>query len=214
MMIIIPIGVDCCPSIKMINHNLRNFAFPFDWNIVYNGIHKIIENNFEGFIPEIDETNKLETVKLLNKKYDIYFMHHFSNSTYDTDVLKYKRRIDRFNNLLKTSKDEIIFLRKGHGIWHHTEHNGKYEFLENEIENVNKLEKCLKNKYSKLKFSIVLFLQCSLCFECNKSYEIINKNIKIYNCCIESPLDPHSRHHFDMSTRLFEETFDKYFLQK
>jgi hypothetical protein len=211
-MIIIPIGVDCVPSIKMIKNNLRKMALPFDWNVVYNGIHKIIENDFEGFIPEIDETTELKTVKSLNEKYDIFFMHHFSHLDYDADVLKYNRRIDRFSDLLKTSQDEIVFLRKGHGIWNHTEHNGKYNNLENEVENTNKLEKCLKEKYPELNFSIVLILQCALCFDCNTSYE--STRTQIYNCCLEKPDDWHSREHFDMTTRLFEETFDKHFSQK
>lgn len=57
-MIIIPIGIDCGVSGLCRKYNLRNEAFPFDWNVSYNGVSECIENEFINFTePLINKTN-------------------------------------------------------------------------------------------------------------------------------------------------------------
>ena len=114
---IISIGVDCGVSEILKKYNLRSFSFPFDWVVPYNGISACIADNFESFIP--DRNSRIN-------KHDIYFHHDFNTDTFDQDKIKYTRRCERLLTLLKTTKEQVIFCRRGHACHHHNEHSGRY----------------------------------------------------------------------------------------
>ena len=97
-MIVIPIGVDCGNASFCKENNLRNFSLPFDWAVTYNGVSKIIKNDFNDYIPKDN--------KSLNIIDDVYFMH----SEFPKDNEKMTRRINRIKNLLETSNEEICLL--------------------------------------------------------------------------------------------------------
>jgi hypothetical protein len=141
---IIPIGVDCGVAEFCRKHNLRNMAFPFDWNVTYNGVSKCIEDNFKLFTEPF--TNKIN-------EYDVSFVHDFENvEDYNKYKEKYNRRCKRLINTLETSDEHIIFCRKGHACRHHSEHNGKYSKITNDIIDAEKLDAIISYRYPQLNY--------------------------------------------------------------
>ena len=170
---IIPIGVDCGMAEFCKKYNLRNMSFPFDWNVTYNGVSKCIDDNFKSFIEPLN--NRINN-------YDIYFHHDFINdASLNEDKLKYIRRCQRLINILETSSEEIIFCRKGHACHHHTEHNEKYSNIINDIDDAEKLNTILSNKYQQLNYKIIVILVCGKCFNSNEIYKSSIDKIEIYN---------------------------------
>ena len=140
---IIPIGVDCGMADFLKKYNLRNMSFPFDWNVTYNGVSECIKDDFKFFTEPLNDR--------INK-YDVYFHHDFENiNVFEQEKEKYARRCQRFMNLLETSNEEIIFCRKGHACHNHPEHNGKYSNIVSDIEDAEKLDIILQNRYPNLK---------------------------------------------------------------
>ena len=166
-MIYIPIGIDCGNAKFLRKHNLRKFALPFDWTITYSGISSIIENNFENLIPLTNEN--------FNAKYNVSFVHN----DFPNDNDKIMRRINRFKNLLETSQEELIFIRKGHSPHHHDEVSFK---IKSDIEDAEDLDNFLQKKYPNLKYKIIVILVCGKCFDLNKNYSENNfKNMIVHN---------------------------------
>jgi len=168
-MIIIPIGIDCGLADLCRKYNLRNEAFPFDWNVSYNGVSECIENDFTNF-----------TGALINKTniYNIFFFHDFvNNNLLEFDKQKYNRRCERFINILKNSTEEVIFCRKGHACHNHLESNN----ICNDINEVKKLNTIISNKYPHLQYKIIVILVCDKCFNPHEMYKTESSNIEIYN---------------------------------
>jgi hypothetical protein len=170
---IIPIGVDCEMAEFCKKYNLRTTSFPFDWTVTYNGVSKCIDDNFQQFTEPLN--NKIN-------EYDIYFHHDFNNnSTFNEDKEKYIRRCNRLINILETSNEDIIFCRKGHACHHHSEHNGKYSHITNDIDDAEKLNIIISKKYPQLKYRIIVILVCGNCFNSNHIYKSNSANVEIYN---------------------------------
>lgn len=170
---IIPIGVDCGMADFLKKYNLRNMSFPFDWNVTYNGVSECIKDEFKFF-----------TEPLINRinQYDVYFHHDFENkNVFEQEKEKYARRCQRFMNLLKTSNEEIVFCRKGHACHHHNEHNGKYSKMASDIDDAEKLDVVLRNKYPTLQYKIIVILVCGQCFHSTETYTSHSDKIEIYN---------------------------------
>ena len=154
-------------------YNLRKLSFPFDWNVTYIGVSTCIDDNFRCFTEPLH--NRINT-------YDIYFHHDFENKKLlDQDKEKYNRRCQRFLDILETTSEEIIFCRKGHACHHHCEHNNKYSNTINDIDDAEKVDIILQNKYPKLKYTIIVILICGKCFHSNETYTSKSSNIDIYN---------------------------------
>jgi len=180
-MIIIPIGIECGMADFLRKNSLRNLSFPFDWNVTYNGVSKCIEDNFKLFTEPLNDR--------IND-YDIYFHHDFYNEeSYNTDKEKYNRRIQRLMNILETTTEDIIFCRRGHLCHHHYEQNGKYYNIANDIDDVEKLNTILSNKYPKLKYKIIVILLCGKCFNSTETYKSNSDKIEIHNIASLQPED-------------------------
>lgn len=170
---IIPIGVDCGMVDFLKDNNLRTCSFPFDWIVTYNGVSKCIDDNFKFFVEPINNNFN---------KYDMHFSHDFKNiDLLNDDKEKYIRRYKRLINILETSKEEIIFCRKGHACHHHSEHDGKYSEIINDIDDTEKLDIILQNKYPQLKYKIIVILVCGRCFKSKETYISKSDKIQIYN---------------------------------
>jgi hypothetical protein len=170
---IIPIGVDCGMAEFVKKHNLRKEAYPFDWNVTYNGVSKCFEDNFNCFIEPLN--NRINI-------YDVYFHHDFENiNLLNQNKEKYIRRYQRLINILKTSNEEIIFCRKGHACHNHNEHDGKYSNIVSDIDDAEKLDIILQNKYPQLKYKIIVILVCDKCFNPIEIYKSKSDKIEIYN---------------------------------
>lgn len=165
----IPIGIDCDVAFMCKEFKMRNCAYPFDHIVTYDGITKILENNFDSFIPNVNEN--IINNHVFDKNYNTKFIH--DNFLLQEDKDKYKRRIDRFLEKLKDNK-KIVFIKKGHSIHHHNE----VENIVNEYEEIKRLNEYLKKNYKNLNYDIVLILLCKKC-NCNIINENID-NIKLY----------------------------------
>jgi hypothetical protein len=168
-MIIIPIGIDCGLANLLQEYKLRNFSLPFDWCVSYNGISRIIKNNFDKLIPENVGKN------ILNKKYDIFFFHNI----FPDDTEKMRRRVNRLKDILENSNDTVIFFRKGHASHHHLEHD--YKELKSDICDAEDLDIILQTKYPNLDYKIIVVLVCYKCFDININYISNSSKIRIYN---------------------------------
>jgi len=170
---IVPLGVDCGMAEFVKKYNLRNCSFPFDWNVSYNGVSKCFEDDFKRMTEPLN--NRIN-------HYDIYFHHDFEkNESIEKDKEKYNRRCNRLMNLLETTPEEIVFCRKGHAFHHHSEHNGKYSTIDSDIEDAEKLDLILTNKYPQLKYKIIVVLVCGKCFKPCTTYTSHSERIEIYN---------------------------------
>ena len=96
----VPIGIDYDVAFMCKEFKMRNCAYPFDHIVTYDGITKILENNFEKFIPEINEN--IINNHVFDKNYNTKFIH--DNFLLEEDKDKYKRRIDRFLKILDDKK--------------------------------------------------------------------------------------------------------------
>jgi len=169
----IPIGVDCGNAGFLKENNLRSSAFPFDWIVTYDGVSKIIKDNFKGFVPNNNNN-------LFNSNYNTLYIN--SHNYFPNDIEKIVRRINRFKEILENSKEEIIFIRKGHAPHHHQEQSARSCcIVKNDIKDAEELDIILKEKYPELNYKIIIILICGSCFDTNKTYKPTSNNIKIHN---------------------------------
>lgn len=167
----VSIGVDCGTAKILESMGLRHCSLPFDWVVTYEGVTKIIEKNFQNFLPEqISCTNDN---KILNKNDGVLFVHN----SFPDDADQMNRRIQRFLNMLETKDEKIIFIRKSHGSHHHDEYNN----IIDDIEDAKKLNEMLESKYHNLTFEIHVILICDKCFMGRSVDKGIYSNIFIHN---------------------------------
>ena len=131
------LGYDCSPAAALRNLNLREFALPFDW--VVSNI-SILERCFEDKFSKFHKKLKFNGSKTrLIDEYGFQFPHDYplSNSNinidsigegvfgeengkfisdnwinyYDDVLVKYNRRIDRFNNIINDPRPIIVLCR-------------------------------------------------------------------------------------------------------
>jgi len=163
----VSLGVDCGTANILKNLKLRSCSLPFDWVVTYEGITNIINNDFANYLPENDDGN----YEKLNKNAGVLFLHN----NFPDDIEKINKRIDRFKNLLETSNEKIIFIRKSHGSHHHNEYNN----VVNDIDDATNLDSLLLKKYPNLTYEIHVILICDNCF--TDVNENNSNNIKIHN---------------------------------
>jgi hypothetical protein len=170
---IISIGIDCGCAQWLKTHNLRQYAFPFDWCVTYNGVSKIIENDFNDYLQFQNDD-----IKFNNQ--GVSFVHNEGSDFYE----KMQRRVDRFIYLLTNSTEKITFVRKGHACHNHNEVSN----IKNDLDDARELDIILQKKYPKLQFEIIVILICEKCFDKDivyipeyKETTLNTTNVKIYN---------------------------------
>jgi hypothetical protein len=172
----VSLGVDCGTANILKQLELRNRSLPFDWVVTYEGVTNIINNNFNNYLPKNDN-NKYEK---LNKNSGALFLHN----NFPDDIEKMNKRINRFKNILETSNEKIIFVRKSHGSHHHNEYN-----VTNDIDDAINLDLLLLKKYPNLIYEIHVILICDNCFTNIILNENISNNIKIHNISRPYPIN-------------------------
>jgi len=193
-MIIVPIGIDCGVAKFLKQYNYRKYALPFDWVVTYKGITEILRNNFSNFIPDIKNN-----IKTAFNKYDVKFIH--DNLQDENEINKYKRRIERFNEFLKTTTEEVLFIKKGHSYHHHLEYNFKED-----LEDVIELDNFLQQNYKYLNYKILVAL---LCNDCYKSVELPDNSRIIFFKNLITDIRNLHEHNVIISELHFEEIFKK-----
>jgi hypothetical protein len=116
-MLYISLGGNCSITYHLIENNLREKAYPFDWcKISIKQLINILEHNFNNFVNTIElkkisynhPSTNYNYSFILSNIYNIYFAHEIF-SIFEIDEFKNKlnRRIQRFNNI----NDSVIFIR-------------------------------------------------------------------------------------------------------
>ena len=189
----ISLGNNCTVSLPLDNLNIGTESMPFD-SIISNPriIYDCLETNFVHFTnigkkhekyrkdnlvyyyPKIKKTFHNFPMNSLENEYGIKF-HHYSVNTSNQLSEMFKRRTNRFIDILEKSDEEIIFFYCTETyIYDNISRNNQdldYEYLQ-------KIDNYLSNKYLNLKFKIVNFT-------INKQIEdhnhIVNINVNVPN---------------------------------
>jgi hypothetical protein len=181
-MIFVSIGIDCGTANILKWTNLRNCSFPFDWVVTFEGVSDIIKSDFVDYIPTDCEQ--------LNKMCGVWFLHN----NFPQDCEKISRKIVRFKNMLETSRERIIFIRKSHGEHHHKQHHTVVDDIDDAIQ----LDALLTQKYPSLQYEIHVILICGPCF-IDMKREHVSSNIQIHNIARphETGVDITNPYYFD-----------------
>ena len=122
--------------------------FTFDWTIpsLPNKIKKVLENDFVDFIPDVRNG-------IFHDVYD-FTLAHF-NYNRDEGIDEYKRRIDRFKNIINLStKLYFVYINEDYL------YDNKYreeEFNHNNFNEMLELKKYIREKYIKIDYNILYF---------------------------------------------------------
>jgi hypothetical protein len=148
----IPLGHRCHIAEILKINKLRHEALPFD-SIIYSfeGVIDCLQNNFINFFPKKiiceyvfvgtshPEADSNGNRKLFRGKYGCFTHHDLNN---ELIITQFKKRIQRFNEYLSVTNDEVIFFRT--------------VMEEGEIDLLNKFINSVKTHYPELKFKIFL----------------------------------------------------------
>jgi hypothetical protein len=145
---VIPFGHRCTSAVVCKYANIRKFSLPFDWNtpLFPSKIQKVLENNFEDFIPDVHNG-------IFYNKYGFELAHF--NPNINDGIEEYKRRIDRFNDvIMKGKKIYFVYFNEDY-IW--DSNYREDEFNDRMFNEMLELEKFLRNKYIGIDYNILYF---------------------------------------------------------
>jgi Icc-related predicted phosphoesterase len=126
----VSLGPDCSLAYQLKEADLRTIALPFDWCVTKNINHMIkdiLENNISSFFDKdswkfkelkgenhlIESGSEIARFRLIHKIYKCEYPHELIKlEDFDIFIEKYKRRIERFQNLDSENK-KLIFVRLG-----------------------------------------------------------------------------------------------------
>ena len=146
---VIPFGHRCTSALACKYGNVRKCSFPFDWTIPSfpDKIIKVLENDFDDFIPDVHNN-------VIFNKYGIALVHF--NPDIDKGIEEYKRRIERFKNILNEKNKKLYFLYINEDYLYDSNYR-EDTFIDNNFKKMLKLECFIKNKYSGINFVILYF---------------------------------------------------------
>jgi hypothetical protein len=145
---VIPFGHRCTSALACKYSNMRKFSLPFDWTIPLfpKKIQKVLENNFEDFIPDVYNG-------VFHNKYD-FILAHFNNDI-NNGVEEYNRRIDRFNYVMNEPKKKyFIYINED---YLYNKNYREDEFNNNMFQEMLELEAFIKKKYVNIDYTILFF---------------------------------------------------------
>jgi hypothetical protein len=165
---VIPFGHRCSSALACKYANIRKFSLPFDWNfpLFPNKIQKILENNFDDFIPDVYNG-------IFNNKYDVLLAHF--NPNINDGIEEYKRRIERFIDIINQPK-KIYFVYINEDYFYNNSYR-EDEFNDTIFNEMLELEKFIKNKYVNIDYNILYF---------NFMHHNIPKNSNIINIILNT----------------------------
>ena len=165
---IIPFGHRCTSAIACKYANIRKISLPFDWNLPLfpNKIQKVLESNFNEFVPDVYNG-------IFHNKYGICLCHF--NSDINNGIEEYKRRINRFNNIINCNV-KIYFVYINEDYLYDNNFRGD-EFNDTIFNEMLELESFLKQKYVNIDYNILYF---------NFKHHNIPQNSNIINIVLHS----------------------------
>lgn len=145
---VIPFGHCCASALACKYASIRKFSLPFDWvfPLFPRKIKNILENNFDDFIPDVYNN-------IFDNKYDIWLAHF--NRDINAGVEEYKRRIDRFNDIInKPTKIYFVYINENYLF----DKNYREDKFNDDIFNdFLEIENFIKNKYINIDYNILYF---------------------------------------------------------
>jgi hypothetical protein len=164
---VIPFGMRCTSALVCKWAQLRKISLPFDWTIptLPHKIKNVLENNFDEFIPNIPRT--------FFNKYDIGLAHF--NTNIPEGIEQYKRRIERFNNIINSS-DKKYFIYINEDFLYDKKFRVE-NFNQKMFQDMLELEIFIKEKYTNIDYTIIYF---------NFTEEKIPSNSNIFNIVINT----------------------------
>lgn len=146
---VVPFCHRCSSALACKYANIRNFSLPFDW--VYplypNKIKKVLQNNFDDYIPDVHNN-------IFNNKYD-FTLHHF-NPDINTGIDQYKRRINKFNEILNETNKKKYFVYINEDYLYDDKYR-ENDFNDKIFNEMLELEFLLKEKYINTDYNIFYF---------------------------------------------------------
>lgn len=145
---VIPFGHRCTSAIACKLANIRKCSLPFDWTfpLFPDKIQQVLENNFDDFIPDVYNGQ-------FCNKYGFSLVHF--NKNIKIGVEEYKRRIDRFNDIMSQPKKKyFVYINED---YLYNKNFRTDEFNDNIFNNMLKLENFIKNKYINIDYNILFF---------------------------------------------------------
>ena len=145
---VIPFGHRCTSALACKYATIRKCSLPFDWTIpLYpKKIQHVIEHNFEDFIPDVHHG-------IFTNKYDISLAHFDADTA--NGVEQYKRRIDRFKQMMKESRTKY-FVYINEDYLYDSGHR-EDAFNDKIFNEMLELETFLKNHYPYMKYKVLYF---------------------------------------------------------
>jgi len=146
--VVIPFGHRCSSAIACKFASIRNFSLPFDWTMPLfpNKIQKVLENNFDDFIPDVHNG-------IFYNKYD-FLLAHF-NPNINDGIEEYKRRIYRFIDIINQSKKIYFVYINEDYLYDNNFRQDEFNF--NIFNEMLELEKFMKDKYININYNILYF---------------------------------------------------------
>ena len=146
--VVIPFGHRCTTALACKYANIRKFSLPFDWNIPLfpNKILEVLKNNFNDFIPDVHNG-------IFYNKYG-FSLAHF-NPNINNGVQEYKRRIDRFIDIINQPK-KIYFVYINEDYLYDNNYR-EDEFNHNIFNEMLELENFIKDRYINIDYNILYF---------------------------------------------------------
>jgi hypothetical protein len=146
--VVIPFGHRCSSALASKYANIRNFSLPFDWcaPVFPSKIKKVLENNFNDFIPDVHNG-------IFCNKYD-FLLYHF-NSNINDGIKEYNRRIDRFIDIINQPK-KIYFIYINEDYLYNKSYR-EDEFNNNNFNQMLELETFIKDRYINIDYNILYF---------------------------------------------------------
>ena len=178
---VVPFGYRCPTAIACRFANIRKFSLPFDWAIPLfpSKIQKVLENNFDDFIPDVYNN-------IFINKYGILIA--YFNSNVNAGIEEYIRRIGRFNTIINEPKKVyFIYINEDYLFDNNFRTD---EFNNNYFNEMLELENFIKNKYVNIDYNILYFNFKEHVIPTNSNIIniVLHTNI-LYNTHDEAPID-------------------------
>ena len=183
----ISLGSSCSVAYQLQKHKIRKCAYPFDWIriIKLSDITNILKNDFCNYIESCEKINESYSYPISNNdnfpdknnvdksiimrnKYNVRFYHDFGKNTLKDDVvIKYRRRIARFMDMIKNNQI-IHFVRD------------EIKINKINIQMVEDFISMIKSMNDNIQFKLIIILHNTK----NKKHELLdykNENVYIIN---------------------------------
>ena len=177
MVQIIPLGINCGMAETLKRLGKRQMSHPLDWVVSFDGIAKLFDKSFVGFLPTKKYVYPNNDEFFWSDQYGIIFRHdNFPESTE-----KYERRIKRLFEILDTTKEHVLFIRKCHQDVYHSEVQHHNILNEDDVQDIIDFEAAIRRHFPHLSFRVVAMLRCPRCYLHWEPTSHFSDNIRFYN---------------------------------